>query len=389
MTTQPHILCVDCFPTWGGGQAVLVKQVAQLLADGYRVTVVCPAASPLLAGRLPAGATAVGLPMNAAVTDFARRAFSPAGLVGQARLARQLTAIMRQQRASLVYALGSRSAKAAVLATVLQGVPLCWSAHNANPLDVLDHYLCRHSAAIVCVSNAVRQLYAAIPGSASRVHLVYNSIDTKAFASGDGGDFRRELGLAGNNTLVGMISRISPEKGQALFVEALLPLLREFDALHGVIIGAANERDRKYEIQLQETIAHSGVAPRFHLTGWRNDVQALLPALDVVALTSAREGFPMTVLEAMAAARPVAAFSSGGAVEAIVDGVTGLVIPPGDVAAMTQAIRRLILNPTERAAMGQAAQQRAREMFDDRKVLPQFSVIIGEILRKRDGATTT
>ncbi len=385
---QPHILCIDCFPTWGGGQAVLVKQVGQLLADGYRVTVACPTTSPLLTGRLPAGAEAIGLPMSTAVTDFARRASSPAGLLGQARLAMQLMAIMRRQRISLVYALGSRSAKAALSAAAIRGIPLCWSAHNTHRLGALDRYLCRHSAAVICVSDAVRQQYAAIPGSAARLHLVYNSIDIEAFASADGRDFRRELGLADDNTLVGMISRISPEKGQALFVEALLPLLREFDTLHGVIIGAANDRDRQYEIQLQETIARSGVAPRFHMAGWRNDVQALLPALDVIALTSAREGFPMTVLEAMAAARPVAAFAAGGVAEAIVDGVTGLVMPPGDVGAMTQAIRRLILNPTERAAMGQAAQQRVREMFDDRKVLPRFSVIIGEILRKQDGAST-
>ena len=378
---QTHILCIDCFPAWGGGQAVLVKQVDQLLTDGYRVTVACPATSPLLAGRLPAGAEVIGLPMSAAVTDFARRASSAAGFLGQARLALQLVKIMRRQHISLVYALGSRSAKAALLATVIQNIPLCWSAQNANPLGALDRYLCRHSAAVICVSDAVRQPYTAIPESASRLHLVYNSIDVEAFAGADGTDFRRELGLTDRDISVGMIGRISPEKGQALFVEALLPLMREFSALHAVLIGAANDRDRQYEIQLREMIARSGVAARFHMAGWRNDVQSLLPALDMVALTSAREGFPMTVIESMAAARPVAAFAAGGAAEAIVDGVTGLVIPPGDVGALTRAIRRLIVNPTERAAMGQAAQQRAREMFDDSKALPQFSDVVAQVLR--------
>lgn len=384
---KEHILCIDCFPIWGGGQAVFVKQIAQLLVDGYRITVVCPPASPLLAGRLPAGAEAIGLPMSAAVTDFARPAFSPAGLLGQARLTLHLLALTRRKRVTMVYALGSRSAKAIMPATAILNIPLCWSAHNTYPIGLLDRYLCQHSAAMICVSDAVRQLYAAIPGSAAKLHVVYNSIDVENFARSDGCDFRRELGIAKDDILVGMISRISPEKGQMLFVESLLPLLREFGTLHAVIIGAANEQDREYADGVRAAIAGSDVAQRFHLTGWRQDVQAILPALNIATLTSAREGFPVTIIEAMATARPVAAFAVGGVAEAIVDSVTGLVIPPGNVVAMTQALRRLILSPTERADMGQAAQQRAREMFDDAQVLPQFSAIIAEVLQKHDGAS--
>lgn len=383
-----HILCIDCFPTWGGGQAVLVKQVGQLLADGYRVTVVCPASSLLLAGRLPAGAQAIGVPMSTAVTDFARRASSPASLLGLIQLSMQIMAIMRRQRVSLVYALGSRSAKVTLPAATIQGIPFVWSAHNTYQPGALDNYLCRRSASVICVSDAVRQQYAALPGSVGKLHLVYNSVSIEASSNSEGRGFRSEHGLTHRDILVGIIGRISPEKGQAVFVEALLPLLRELDSVHGFIIGAADDRDHHYEAQLQDTINRSGLAHRFHWTGWRNDVHAILPALDLVALTSVREGFPMTVLEAMAAAKPVVAFSAGGAAEAIVDGVTGLVVPPGDVAAMTQAIRRLALNPEERIVMGQAAQQRARDMFDNRQVLPRFSAIIASALEKSNGAFT-
>jgi glycosyltransferase involved in cell wall biosynthesis len=217
----------------------------------------------------------------------------------------------------------------------------------------------------------------------------------KAFTFADGSGFRSELELTPDNVLVGMIGRISPEKGQALFVEAMLPLLREFEFLHAVIIGEASDRDHQYEERIQETISRSGVAPRFALVGWRHDVRDILPAMDIVSHTSGREGFSMTVLEAMASARPIAAFAAGGVVEAVLDGVTGLLIAPGDVSAMTHAIRRLLLNPEERTTMGIAAQQRARQLFDDSDLLPQFSAIIDENLihertsKKKKGQLTS
>jgi glycosyltransferase involved in cell wall biosynthesis len=375
-----NVLCFDCFPTWGGGEAVLVKQVAQLLNVGYRVTVVCPLTSPLLSGQLPDSVDAVGLPMSTVLTDFARPATKIGGLLSQARLATQLMAIIRRQQVSLVYALGSRSAKAALPAAIILGIPLCWSAHNPYRLGVVDRLLIKRSAAVICVSDGLRQQYAHLAKDGTKLHLVYNGVDVTGTSRPSECNIRQELGLADHDILVVMIGRISPEKGQALFVESLLPLLREFDSVHAAIIGAADDQDRGYEMRVREAIDRSGIAPRFHMAGWRKDIQALLPQVDIVAQTFSREAFSMVILEAMAAARPVAAFDAGGVAEAIVDGITGLVIPPGDVTAMTQAVRRLILNPTERVAMGQAARQRARDMFDDRRVLNEFTAIIREIV---------
>jgi glycosyltransferase involved in cell wall biosynthesis len=377
-----HILCLDCFPIWGGGEVVLVKQVGQLLRDRYRVTVVCPSDSPLLAGQLPAGTEALGIPMSTTVTDFARSASSLRVLPSQARLATQLGTIMCRQQVSLVYALGSRSAKAALPSVIALRLPLCWSAHNTYRLGALDRLLVRHSAAVMCVSIALQQDYARLAKDRSKVHLLYNGIDATTSSRPHELGFRRELGLADHDILVSMIGRISREKGQVLFVEAMQPLIREFDYVHAAIIGASTAQEQDYEREVRGAINRGGAGKRFHMTGWRNDIPSVLPELDIVALTSTREAFSMVILEAMAASRPVAAFDAGGVAEAIQDGITGLVVPVGDVSAMTHAVRRLVVDPIERVTMGRAAQQRARAMFDDAILLPQFAEIISAVLEQ-------
>ena len=183
--------------------------------------------------------------------------------------------------------------------------------------------------------------------------MIPNGIDTTSFTPRPDSrrDSRRELGLPEDAWVVGTVGRLAPEKDQALLVKAMAPLLGERRRL--VIVGEGPERDALSAV-IQEAHAESYV----RLTGARSDVARLLSAFDAFALPSRTEGLPLVLLEAMASELPVVATSVGGIPDLVVPGVTGLLVPPSDVAAMRAALLSLAESPALAHKLGGAARQR-------------------------------
>ena len=103
----------------------------------------------------------------------------------------------------------------------------------------------------------------------------------------------------------------------------------------------------------------------------------------MVALTSRNEGSPVSLIEAMAAARPVVAMRVGGVPDLVEDGVTGCLVPPGDTEAMTVALRRLLADPDRREAMGAAGQKRVVPAFGAARLVADVDRLYGQLLRER------
>ncbi len=116
---------------------------------------------------------------------------------------------------------------------------------------------------------------------------------------------------------------------------------------------------------------------RVRRLGYRTDVAAILAAADIFALPSHFEGLPMSVIEAMLTGLPVVATDIRGPREQVVDGVTGLLVPPGTVAPLAGALRRLVGDPALRAAMGAAGRRRALERYDEAAVVTRTLDLLG------------
>jgi len=173
-----------------------------------------------------------------------------------------------------------------------------------------------------------------------RLVAVPPGIDPACFKS-DGSSFRQELGIDTGTRVIGTVGRLVPAKNYP----ALLDIAARLTATHKrsafVIAGDGPRKEN-----LQQQAADLGISDRVYFTGWREDVENIVPAFDIFLLTSRTEAMPITLLEAMAAAKPVVVPRVGGIPEAVEDGVTGFTYPPGDYEKALELLQRLLDDST-------------------------------------------
>lgn len=151
------------------------------------------------------------------------------------------------------------------------------------------------------------------------------------------GELKQELGLPADAILVGAVGRLVPVKNLGLLVEAVALLSRREPRIHLVLIGDGEDREN-----LQNRAHRLGIAGKVHFPGWRRDLAKIYGGLDVVALSSINEGTPVSLIEAVAAGRPVVATSVGGVPEVLEDGNLGILVPSGDSAALAEGVRQAL-----------------------------------------------
>lgn len=159
---------------------------------------------------------------------------------------------------------------------------------------------------------------------------------------------RADLGIGEDDVIALLVATLRPEKRAAFFIEALRRAHMDEPRLRGVIVGGGPELERVRKLE-------AGTPDLVRVLGERTDVPDLIAASDVVCLTSAFEGLPITVLEAMALSRPLVATKVGGIPDAVADGHTGTLVAPQDVEAFAEALVSLAKDPGLRRTMGDAA----------------------------------
>jgi glycosyltransferase involved in cell wall biosynthesis len=187
---------------------------------------------------------------------------------------------------------------------------------------------------------------------------------------------RTALALSSDQMLIGTVARLDPVKR----LDVLLQAMKSLRDVYAVIVGDGPERTR-----LETMSGRSELAGRVHFAGQQDDVQAWLAAMDMFVLSSDWEGMPNAMLEAMAARLPVVATAVGGTPEVVVDGVTGLLVPPRDPAALAEAITRLLRDPQLRQQMGQAGQERVKAQFNIATTIRRTEALYQQLIEEKLG----
>jgi glycosyltransferase involved in cell wall biosynthesis len=192
------------------------------------------------------------------------------------------------------------------------------------------------------------------------------------------GRLRAELGLAPDALTVGIVARLVPIKAHEVFLEAAGRLRRRLPRVTFVVVGDGERRT-----ELEGEARRQGLQGHIHFLGWRQDLERIYADLDVVALTSRNEGSPVSLIEAMAAGRPVVATRVGGVPDLIEDGLTGALVGTGDAGALADAIGTLLADPDRRGAMGTAGRKRVLPAFGAERLLADIDRLYMELLRRK------
>jgi glycosyltransferase involved in cell wall biosynthesis len=235
----------------------------------------------------------------------------------------------------------------------LYGSTPSWKRKLVNPI------LGRAGARVFAVSHDLRAYMISEGFPESRVGVIHNGIDPGAPSTpGDRHQARRRLGVPSDAEIIATVARFDPVKDLTSLIRAFALIRSQRPLSRLVMVGEGPELDRL--ILLSQAL---GVSDAVLFAGFRDDVRALLPALDVYVNSSTTEGISVSILEAMAASVPVVATRVGGTPEIVQHRLTGYLVAPGDVKGMAEAILSLLSAPDRRASVGGAARQRVLSQF--------------------------
>ena len=233
-------------------------------------------------------------------------------------------------------------------------------------------------------------------GRASQFVVVPLGLDTSLFVdwSQRRQTFRDELGLSDKDVLVGIVGRLTEVKNHGLFLEAAA-LTKKRSGSSGIPIRFVVIGDGHLRELLEAQAGKLGLADEVRFVGSRRDLETFYPALDIVALTSRNEGTPLTLIEAMANARPVISTSVGGVVDLLGEPVLGeanqeflvcergLRVAPGDAEAMAAGIAKLAADPALRREIGERGLQFATASYSKERLLEDVASLYAELRQEK------
>jgi len=303
----------------------------------------------------------------------------------------RLRRVIREGDIDLIHAHASKPGFLARLAAAGTSLPTLYSPHcfafhsGASPFAasvyaLLERWAARYlTSRILTVADAEYDLARAFRvGEPGQFVTVHSGIDTRPYDDPfNPQETRQSLGVPETALLVGVVGRLNRQKNPLGFVESVKRVHQQMPDVHFVWVG-----DGPLMASVWERARALGVEAVLHLPGQRRDIPAVLRSLDVFALPSLWEAFPITVLEAMAAARPVVASRVTGVPEAVLDGQTGLLVEPGDAKAFAEAMLILLRKEAMRADLGAAGRQRIEAHFRRDQMLSRLTAVYATALQE-------
>lgn len=281
------------------------------------------------------------------------------------RLILSLWRLMRRERIDLVQTYLFTANTWARLAAILARVPLIvTSERNVDMWEewykrVLGRMLDRWTTRTIANSQAVKDYLVKKGIAPEKIVVIYNGVNLARFhGPASSAAVKTALGIPAHHHVVGFLARLEPAKDPHTFLQAAALLAEKSQDISFLLIGGGSLQG-----DLEQTACRLGIGERVVFTGPQRDVPRLLAACDVLVMSSLKEGMSNTIMESMAAGKPMVATRVGGNAELIQDGETGFLVPTRDPAAMVSAIHEILTNPTRAEAMGRQAEARVAQLF--------------------------
>jgi glycosyltransferase involved in cell wall biosynthesis len=301
---------------------------------------------------------------------------------------------MRTRKVDLVH---TNSLKADILGGIaarLARVPVIWHVRDRIADDylpalaargfrllcrLLPHYIIANSqATLSTLSTPSPERATVIHSGIARppLRVVHDGIPDPVLPCSSEGE--------AHTPVIGLVGRISPWKGQHIFIEAASQIRQRFPTARFEIIGSALFGEEAYERQVRAQVAEAGLSEAVEFTGFCEDVMGRIQGLDIlVHASTVGEPFGQVVVEGMVLGKPVVATNGGGVPEIVLDGETGILVPMGDASSMAEAVCALLSDPHRAQKMGTAARNRALEHFSIEGTALKVEAVYREVLGDR------
>lgn len=381
----------------GGAERVLLRFLSRLDRQIFRPALACPFRGPLVEEAEGLGVRIhLGFP-SSRLLQVRRKTLggNPLAILAYPldflRTVHGLARLIGREGYDLVL---TNSAKADIygsLAGWLARRPVVWRLHDIadrRAFSRLNLTLFRVFAGlftdrVLAVSEAVERALVELGIRREKVAVVYNGVEEVRPLRGRE-EVRKEWGLPPDAPVAGMVGRLVDWKGPDLFIAAAAEVAREVPEARFLLVGDAIFGEREYVESLREMVGERGLGGRLVFTGFREDVPEVMGALDLLVHASLLpDPLPTVLLEAMCLGLPVVAADGGGVPEIVEDGVTGVVVPPGDVKSLARAMSWMLVNPRRRREMGEAGRKRAVERFGLEERCRELEGELLGVLRRR------
>lgn len=263
------------------------------------------------------------------------------------------------------------------------GVPLIATVHGWIVNDTkgwirsgLDKFLLRQADHVISVSEETKRRLGRW-ASGGRCTVIPNAVRVEHFQPRRGpGEFRASLGVAEDELLIANIGRLSPEKGQAMFLAAAREVVEQHPEARFVLIGIGPDQD-----ELESFVARSGLGMHVRFAGYRGDMDVIYNELDLVVQSSFTEGMPNVVIEALLMEVPVIATDVGGTREVLRHGQTSVLIAPGEHRALVAAIEEFVANRQKFVEMAQEGRKDMLLRFDHARRVERLAEVYERFVR--------
>lgn len=375
------VLYVAWAPFFSGAERALLILAEHLDRTKYRPIVAVGTDGELAEALRSRGIETIHVPIVYA---------EPRRLVSWAAAVARLMWFARRERAALIHANDAPSFQPAGYVAKLSRLPAVTHVRFPDTADGFRWFLKPGFAHALFVSEGLRSGLdpeaRAVFGNRSEV--VYDGVHVPGPVSDvERAGLRQELGLPSNLPVVVIAGQVSEIKGIWDYIEAASILIGRGVRVSFAVLGDDLRNNGALRLEAERAVEARGLSAHVRFLGFRPNAPRLIPAFDIVAVPSHIEPLGNATLEAMATARPVIGSRVGGIPEMVVEGKTGLLVPPQQPAALADAIEQLVRDPQRARALGEAGRERAISAFGIQAHVHHVQSIYDRLLTHPSGLT--
>jgi glycosyltransferase involved in cell wall biosynthesis len=381
-TTRLRVLFVSHTAELNGAEKMLLLTLQGLNREKFAPLLVVPRPGPLIQEAARAGIRSAVVPAKWWLTTKGRVWTQPLAWLWNIPSVMRLKRLVRREAVGLVFTNSVGNFGGAVAAKLAR-VPHIWSVHEilsgrerllsfALGGRMLVRLICGLSEAVIVNSAATAKAF----GRRAGVRIVPNGLDPGRAAGRRDEKLRARLGFERKHKILGLVGKVTPDKGQREAILALAGLAERRPELRLLLAGAVG--DRKYFRELQEIARRNGLEGRIVFAGYVPDIFACLRLMDLLLIASRTESFGRTAIEAMAAGTPVLAVSVGGLPEIISHGRNGFLVDSAEPGVLGREIGRLLDRPAALREAVRNGRRTAEKKYALPKIVKQVEALLLE-----------